>query len=159
MTELAFLSPHRADSDAIWRSPLERALAYAPAGIEDISRIGKVEVRGDIDALDVDAEVVRITPARAIVLGDVESILARAGDAFFAVDVSAGYAGLRVRGQQLLRRLTDLDLDNLPAVGSVHHVQTLVIRDDDETFRLFFPQEYGDYVAELGIDAAEGLSS
>jgi hypothetical protein len=38
-------------------------------------------------------------------------------------------------------------------------VQTLVIRDEGETFRLFFPQEYGHSVAEIVIDALEGLLS
>jgi hypothetical protein len=73
-------------------------------------------------------------------------------------DVSAGWAGLRVRGEQLLRRLTDLDHEALPAIGSVGHVQTLVIRDEGDTFRLFFPQEYGHSVVEMVIDAIEGLA-
>ena len=103
--------------------------------------------------------MVRITPRRALVLGDAATILGQVGDGIFAVDLSAGYAGLRLRGEQAMRRLTDLDLDDLPAVGAVHHVQALVIRDDKDTFRLFFPQEYGDYVAEVVIDAAGGLSS
>jgi sarcosine oxidase gamma subunit len=56
-----------------------------------------------------------------------------------------------------MRRLTDLDLDSLPAVGAVAHVKAYVLRDDAETFRLFFPQEYGHYLAEVVVDAAEGL--
>jgi sarcosine oxidase gamma subunit len=75
------------------------------------------------------------------------------------VDQSAGLAGLRVRGEGLLRRLTDLDLDELPAVGALAHVQAFVLRDDEETFRLFFPQEYGHYVAEVVVDAAAGLGA
>jgi sarcosine oxidase gamma subunit len=66
-------------------------------------------------------------------------------------------AGLQVHGEALMRRLTELDLDELPAVGAVAHVQAYVIRDGGETFRLFFPQEYGDYLAEVVIDTAEGL--
>jgi hypothetical protein len=62
-----------------------------------------------------------------------------------------------VQGEALLRRLTDLDLDALPAMGSLAHVQALVVRDEGETFRLYFAQEYGDSVAEAAIDAAEGL--
>jgi sarcosine oxidase gamma subunit len=42
-------------------------------------------------------------------------------------------------------------------VGAVAHVQAYVLRDDAETFRLFFPQEYGHYLAEVVVDAAEGL--
>jgi sarcosine oxidase gamma subunit len=161
--ELEFLSPDRAASEAVWRSPLDRALREAPETVEDVSELGKVEVRGALDELDADGcELVRITPGRAFVLcdpertADVRRRLAEQAD--FVVDMSAGYAGIRVRGEILMRRLTDLDLDRLPAVGPLAHVQALVLRDDEETFRLFFPQEYGDYVAEVVLDALAGLS-
>jgi sarcosine oxidase gamma subunit len=163
VSDLAFLSPDRASAEAKWRSPLERALADAdPAlGIRDISRAGKIEVRGEIAALEVgDAQAVWITPRRALVICEYEQtaeIRERLGAEFLAVDMTAAFAGLEVRGEALMRRLTDLDLDNLPAPGPVAHVQAIVIRDDDETFRLFFPQEYGHYVAEVVVDAAEGL--
>jgi hypothetical protein len=58
-----------------------------------------------------------------------------------------------------MRRLTDLDLGALPAVGALAHVQAYVLRDEGETFRFFFPQEYGHYLAEVVIDTAEGLRS
>ena len=74
------------------------------------------------------------------------------------VDVSAGWAGLGIPGNEtLLRRVTDVDLGRLPAIGSIAHARTILIRPDNETFRLYFPQEYADYVAEVLIDAAEGL--
>jgi sarcosine oxidase gamma subunit len=38
------------------------------------------------------------------------------------------------------------------------HVQALVVEDGDETFRIYVPQEYGHYVAEVLIDAARGLA-
>ena len=162
MSHLDFLGPDLASADAVWRSPLERALAHAPAGIEDLSRTGVLEVRGELDGLEAQgAEVVRLTPERALVLcpfedaGHVRSRLAGAGRR--VVDVSAGWAGLRLRGEALMRRLTDLDLDALPAVGSLAHVHGLVLRDEAETFRLYFPQEYGHSVAETVLDAAEGL--
>lgn len=163
MTHLDFLSPDLASPDAVWRSPLERALARAPAGIEDLSRTGVLEVRGELDGLDAaGAEVVRLTSERALVLclfeeaGRLRSQLA--GARRLVVDVSAGWAGLRVQGETLLRRLTDLDLDALPAVGPLADVHGLVIRDEGDTFRLYFPQEYGHSVAETVIDAAEGLT-
>ena len=74
------------------------------------------------------------------------------------VDQTAGYAGLRVQGQTLVRRLTDLDLDRLPAAGALAQVQAIVLRDDEETFRVFVPQEYGHYVAEVVVDAAQGVA-
>ena len=65
------------------------------------------------------------------------------------VDLSAALAGpRRSTGETLMRRLTDLDLDASRPSGSLAHVHALVLRDG-ETFRLFFPQEYGHYVAEV----------
>ena len=46
-----------------------------------------------------------------------------------------------------------------PAVGALAHVQALVLRDDEATFRVFVPQEYGHYVAEVVADAAAGVSA
>jgi sarcosine oxidase gamma subunit len=161
MTELGFLSPDRAAAEAVWRSPLERALAAAPPEIEDVSYTGKLEVRGDVAAIS-DGEVVRLTPTRVLVLCPWELTTAfRArlrSDGLHVVDVTAGYAGLRVQSKAVLRRLTDLDLDELPAAGSVAHIQGIVLRDDEQTFRIFFPQEYSDYLAEVVLDAARGLT-
>jgi hypothetical protein len=66
VSHLDFLSPDLATSDAVWRSPLERALAHAPDGIEDLTRTAVLEVRGDLDGLE--GQVVRLTPERAFVL-------------------------------------------------------------------------------------------
>jgi hypothetical protein len=161
MSDLAFLSPDRADATAVWRSPLERALADAPPGVKDISRTGKIEVRGEIAELRVDgADTVWISPQRALVLCDydeVEAVQERVGEGFLALDVTGALAGLEVQGAAVMRRLTDLDLDELPAPGPIAHVQAIVLRDEGETFRFFFPQEYGHYVAEVVVDALEGL--
>ena len=160
MSHLDFLSPDLATADAVWRSPLERALAHAPEGVEDLTRTAVFEVRGDVDGLE--GEVVRLTPERAYVLcafeeaGRVRTRLTGAGR--IIVDVSAGWAGLRLRGETLMHRLTDLDLNGLPALGTLAHVRALVIRDEGDSFRLYFAQEYGHSVAEAVIDAAEGLA-
>jgi sarcosine oxidase gamma subunit len=158
---LDFLSPDRADAEARWRSPLERGLEHAPPQIADLSLMGKLDVRGDLDSFDAKSvELFRITPERGLVLCDftkTANVRARLADRFLVVDLSAALAGLQLRGEALMRRLTDLDLDSLPAVGAVAHVQGYVLRDDAETFRVFFPQEYGHYVAEVVVDAAEGL--
>ena len=160
MNDLAFLSPGRASADAAWRSPLERALNGAPPEVSDLSLTGKIEIRGDLDAFDVTGvELVRITPGRGLVLCDFTKtvgVLELLQEDFLALDVSGTLAGLQVRGEALMRRITDLDLDALPAAGAVAHVQALVLRDDD-TFRLFFGQEYSDYLAEVVVDAWEGL--
>jgi hypothetical protein len=162
VSELAFLSPGRASAEAVWRSPLERALRGAPPEISDLSLTGKIEIRGDLDSLAAKGiELVRITPARGLVLCDftrAADLCQKLGQQFLAIDVSGTLAGLQVRGETLMRRVTDLDLDSLPAAGAVAHVQALVLRDGD-TFRLFFGQEYSDYLAEVVLDAHEGLSA
>jgi hypothetical protein len=162
VSELAFLSPYRTSAEAVWRSPLARVLHEAPAGISDISRTGKIELRGDLEELDAGPyEIVWITPRRALVLCDYDKtaeLHERLRERFLAIDMTGALAGLEVRGEQLLRRLTDLDLETLPAVGPVAHVQAIVLRDDEETFRLFFPQEYGHYLAEVVTDLARGLT-
>jgi sarcosine oxidase gamma subunit len=160
VTTLDFLSPDLAGAEARWRSPLERALREAPPEITDVSVTGKLEIRGDVGTLKARAhEVVRITPERALVLCDFTKtgeLRAKLSERFLVIDMSAALAGLQVRGETLMRRLTDLDLDALPAVGAVAHVQAYVLRDGDDVFRLFFPQEYGHYLAEVAVDAAEG---
>jgi len=77
-----------------------------------------------------------------------------------AVGPAAGVAGIEIaapEAEHLLRRVTDLDLEALPAVGAVAHVQALVVREAPGRVRLWFPQEYADYVAEVVLDAWEGL--
>jgi sarcosine oxidase gamma subunit len=158
---LDFLSPDRAEAEARWRSPRERGLEHAPPEIADLSLTGKLDVRGDLDSFDAKGvELVRITPERGLVLCDftkTADVRARLADRFLVVDLSGALAGLQLRGEALMRRLTDLDLESLPAVGAVAHVQAYVLRDDPEIFRLFFPQEYGHYLAEVVVDATEGL--
>lgn len=158
MSDLAFLSPGLADTG--YRSPLAHVARRGGADFVDLSGIGKIEVRGSAESVD-GAEVIQITPRRALVLcdgGDTAAVVARLRGRFACVvDVSAAYAGLAVRGEQLLRRLTDLDLDALPASGAVAGVPAAVLRDGDE-FRLFFAQEYAAHVAAVVLDAIEGLA-
>jgi sarcosine oxidase gamma subunit len=78
----------------------------------------------------------------------------------FVVDRTAALAGVRIErpdAERLLRRLTELDLALLPAVGAVARVAAYVLRDGEASFRLFFGQEYGDYLLRVLVDAAEGL--
>jgi hypothetical protein len=166
MSALDFLSPDLATPDVVatqgaWRSPLARALEHAPTDVTDISLTGKLEIRGEVGGLRSRAlEIVPITPERALVLCDFTKtgeIRERLSQHYLVIDMSAALAGLQVRGEMLMRRLTDLDLDDLPAVGPIAHVQAYVLRDQGEVFRFFFPQEYGDYLAEVVVDAAEGL--
>jgi hypothetical protein len=83
------------------------------------------------------------------------------GTAVAALGPAAGIAGIELESgaaPRLLRRLTDLDLDELPAVGAVAHVRTLVVSGAGDRYRLWFPQEYSDSMAEIVLDAAAGLA-
>jgi hypothetical protein len=155
VNELAFLSPGRASAEAVWRSPLERALREAPPEIADLSLTGKIEIRGDLPSSVNGGQLVQITPTRGLVLCDFTKtveLLEWLSKDYLAIDVSAN----SVRGETLMRRITDLDLDALPAAGAVAHIQAIVTRDGD-SFALWFGQEYSDYLAEVVIDAREGL--
>ncbi len=132
------------------------ALAGA-AGVRDLSLLGKLEVRGPVDLQDVDAEILRITPTRALVICEPErcAVLSERLDGL-VVDLTGAFAGIEVEGETVMRRLTDLDLDELPAAGKVVDVPAVVSRQGPR-FRIFFPQEYGDSVVEAVRDIEEGL--
>jgi len=160
VTGLDFLSPDRARNEDIFEprfaSPLARVLAGTTA-VQDLSRLGKIEVRGDVEAIDVDAEVIRITPRRALVLCPYERCAeVRAQLPGSVIDMTGALAGLELEGERAMRRLTDLDLDALPAAGKVAEVPALVLRDGSR-FRIFFPQEYGHYLGEVVLDVLAGL--
>ena len=167
MTELGFLSPDRARGDVLFTSPLRRALEGATA-VRDLSELGKIEVRGDVasnslllEDLGPGTHVVRITPERALVLCPYEQcaeLRAELRRRFRTIiDVTGALAGLELDGERAMRRLTDLNLDALPAVGKVADVPAVVLRDGDR-FRLFFPQEFGHAVAEIVLDTLAGLA-
>ena len=76
------------------------------------------------------------------------------------IDLSAGYAALGIDGpgaETVLRRMTELDLRGLPKVGAVAHTRACVIEDGPEAYRLVFEGEFGHYLWEVIVDAAEPL--
>jgi hypothetical protein len=154
MTRLAFLSPHEAGAAGV--SPLRRVTSGA---FTDMSMLGKLEVRGDVDALGEDA--VRIGPGRALLVldGDVRAARDRLTAAGYRVyDKTAALAAFEIDGEDLLRRLTELDLEQLPAIGSIlRGTPALIEHRGGRRFRLFVPQELGHYVAEAVDDIARGL--
>jgi len=160
VTELRFLSPDQARHEDLFEprfaSPLARVLAGITT-VRDLSRLGKIEVRGDVDEIDVDAEVVLITPRRALVLCPYERCAElRARLPGTVIDMTGALAGLELEGERAMRRLTDLDLEALPAAGKVADVPAFVLRDGPR-FRIFFPQEFGQYVGEVVLDVLEGI--
>lgn len=152
MTRLAFLSPHEAD-----RAPVSPLRDVEPRAFTDVSALGKLEVRGGVPAGAIQTGRDR---ALVIVDGDVREARDRLRDQGYRVyDLTAALAGLVVEGERLMRRLTELDLDALPAVGAVARGTPAVIeRLDGDRFRLFFPQELARYVADVVNDVAEGLA-
>jgi hypothetical protein len=160
MSDLAFVSPveARPENGFVPRaaSPLARALAGAD-GIRDLSLLQKLEVRGPIAAIDVKADLIAITAERAVIVCDDDRGAAlREHLPGTVVDVTAALAGIEVEGETLMRRLSDLALDRLPAAGKVADVPALVSRDGAR-FRIFFPQEFGDSVVATVRDAQDGV--
>lgn len=161
-TSLDFLSPSRCVADAL-ASPLARALAAAdPELVRDLSLDPKVEIRGDLELVDAAAgeQLIRLTPRRGFLLLDgdpVEAVDRLRARGLRAYDATGALAGLAIEGERLLRRLTDLDLDKLPTAGSFARIGAILVRDEGERFRVYFPQELGHYVAEVVLDAIEGL--
>ena len=144
----AFLAPGAAPVS----SPLARALDGA-AGILDLSLVPKLEVRGAaVGDLGPDVDVLQLTPVCALVVGGPAAV-----PPGFAVDLTAALAGIAVRGEQLMRRLTDLDLSRLPAAGRLAGVHAFVFERDGE-YRVFFPQELGHSVVGIVRDAQAGLA-
>ena len=137
MSRLAFLSPDEADSP--------------PGGLR------KLEVRGGIPE-----GAIAIGPSRGLVLVDGDARPERdrlAALGYRVYDMTAGLVTLEVEGEQLMRRLTELDLDALPAIGSAARGTTAVIeRLGPATFRLHVPAELAEYVADVIDDQAEGLA-
>ena len=159
---VAFLSPSRCEPGSL-DSPLRRVLAEAdPAFVEDLWLDGKVEIRGDLDLVEPLAgeQLVRLSSRRGFLLTSedpaeaVERLRARG---VLAYDATGALAGLALTGERAMRRLTDLDLQQLPAVGPFAHVPAIVLRDEGERFRVYVAQELGHYVAEAVLDALAGL--
>jgi sarcosine oxidase gamma subunit len=70
---------------------------------------------------------------------------------------AAGVAGIEIEApfaQTLLARLTDLEP---PGIGALAHVRAQITHEDADRYRIWFPQEYADYLAHVVIDAYEGL--
>jgi hypothetical protein len=161
MTELRFLSPSRSEAGTT-TSPLRRALEDAPEPVRDLWLDGVVEVRGDLDGVEPQAgeQLVRLSPRRGFLFtsddpAEVASRLRASG--LLAYDATGALAGLALEGEQLMRRLTDLDLHDLPAAGPFARVNALVLRDEGERFRVYVPQELGHDTAIAVLDAIAGL--
>jgi sarcosine oxidase gamma subunit len=153
VSELAFLS---LDATApaglvrpLARSPLTRRLREAGAEFEERDGwLVAVRVPGGEE--------------RRLAIRDVTHVLAGHdwGTVPGTVPPLAGLAALEIEGSgatTVLRRISELELDTLPAVGAVAHVRAWLFRTGEEAYRLVFEQEYGHYLWEVVVDAAEPL--
>ena len=157
MISPAFLSPDRCDPGVRLVSPLQRALAGVdPGRIRDLSHLGKLEVRGDVTQFEGHV----LGPRQGLYMhegptAELRDSLAARG--FSVIDQTAAYAAFEIRGEDLLRRLTDLDLDALPASGIFARVRGIVTRGEGEAFVVYVAQEHGHYACEAVLDALAGL--
>ena len=162
MSALDFLSPSRCEQGTL-DSPLRRALdGIDPAVVRDLLLDGKVEIRGDLELVEPLAgeELVRLSARRALLLTNedpAEAVERLRGQGVLAYDATGALAGMAIEGERVMRRLTDLDLDRLPAAGPFARVTAVVLREEGERFRVYVPQELGHYVAEAVLDALAGL--
>lgn len=129
-------------------------------GIADLSHLGAIEVRGEGDIQANEAIAVhRVRPGVQLVLCEprdtfvLRSSLARRFP--FVLDQSGAYAVLAVVGprrDEVMRRLTHLHA--FPASGPVAHVAAHVL-ERDGGFWIVFGQEYGHYLWDVAVQAAE----
>ena len=157
---LAFLSPANC---AEVTSPLRRALEAAdPEAVRDLSLEGIVELRGHVDAVVPAAgeELLRLSPGRGFLFtaGDPTEVVERARAAGArAYDATGAYAAMAIASEQVVKRLSDLDLALIPTAGPFAHVTALFRRGSDGWIHVYVHQELGHYAAEAVLDAITGL--
>jgi len=159
----AFLSPSRC-AEGTLASPLRRALEGAdPSQVRDLSLEPVVEVRGDLDRVTTEAgeELVRLSSRRGFLFaeGDAAEAVERLRAAgVLAYDATGALAGIAIASEQVMRRLTDLDLARIPTAGPFARVTAIFRRGADGWFHVYVQQELGHYVAMAALDAAECLA-
>lgn len=161
MTQLAFLSPDEVAATVTIVSPLRDAIG---AGVDDQSQLGKIHLRGSLDLVAIadDEELLRLSPSRGLLIteaGAATTALERLRrNGVRAYDMTAALAAFEIEGEDLMRRLTELDLDHLPAIGSVARgIPTVITSVGEGSYRLFVPQELGHSLVTVVLDMLRGL--
>jgi len=160
---LGFLSPSRCQPGTT-TSPLRRALEDVdPAIVQDLWLDGKVEIRGDLALVQPEdgEELVGLTPRRGYLFTEddpADAVERLRAQGVLAYDATGALAGFAVEGERLMRRLTDLDLNELPTAGPFARVSAIVLRDGGERFRVYVAQELAHDVVLAVLDAARGLT-
>jgi glycine cleavage system aminomethyltransferase T len=130
-------------------------------GVADLSHLGKIEARGHGDPEPGVTAWYAIRPDLHLVLCEYTAcadVRARLAGRFELVLDQTGALSIVAlvgpKASDALRRLTHLH--TFPASGPVGHVPGHVL-ERDGGFWLVFPQEYGHYLWEVAVDAAEQL--
>ena len=130
--------------------------------MRDLSLEGIVEIRGNVTGVSAEAgeELVGLSSRRAVLFTDGNATTVadrlRSGDVL-AYDMTGAYAGIAIADESVLRRLTDLDLEQIPTAGPFAHVSALFRRGADGWTHVYVHQELGHYVAEAVLDALAGV--
>jgi sarcosine oxidase gamma subunit len=133
----------------------------SPVWVADVSTMRKIELRAPAHVLDERTGALRLTPTRALVLGDGED-----GSAEGALDLTCGWAAVRIGGAQvreLFARLSALDVrakSFAPGdvmMGSVARCPGIVVNEGDDRLILMVGWEYGAYLWETVLDAGAPL--
>jgi hypothetical protein len=130
--------------------------------VRDLSLEGVVEIRGNVDGIvPADGEeLVRLALRRGYLftVDDPADVVERVrAGGVLAYDATGALAGMAIASEQVMRRLTDLDLDLIPTAGPFARVTALFRRGADGWFNVYVQQELGHYVAEAVLDALAGI--
>ena len=162
MTRLEFMSPDACAPEVELVSPLRHV--DAEGVFEDVSSLGKLEVRGNLAKLRAggNEDLLPLGPNRVLLVTDGSPAATRerlVAAGYRVYDMTGALAALEFEGEDLFRRLTELDPRSLPAVVSIARGTTAVLeRRGGERFRVFVPQELGHFVAETVVELAQGLA-
>jgi hypothetical protein len=159
VTRLAFLSPSTAAAGVTIASPIRHALGE---GVLDVSHLGKLELRGQVDGIELapGETLLRLTPVRALLVTEhPAAAIERLRESPLRVyDLTAALAAFEVEGEGVFRRLTELDPAHLPASGSIARGTRALVEDrGDGRFRFFVQQELAHHVALVVLDTLAGI--
>jgi sarcosine oxidase gamma subunit len=131
------------------------ALAFLSPGAP---AAGVVDVRGD-DGLLPAGRVVRLTPRRAFVLCDDPGAAVREARerGLRAYDLSGAFTVIRIDGDALLRRLTEVEVAEPLAAPVANGVRALIVPLGTARYELYVPRELADHVGAVAADLREGL--